>query len=183
MQIIRRPHMVLMQISRGKKWPVVKIVEGFIKPAYRRAYLNGQKAFEKIKFFTSSPGNQNSELLFHTSYLLGKKVCQHHILGTLIFCWWWYKSVQSIQRASWDYLIKTFITHGLAIPFLSILPRGTCKGAQGDMYKDVQCIIYNNKKLEAVHMCNNWESRLYTCFFFPHSRILNGLHLCLEVDD
>ena len=48
--------------------------EGFVKPAHRKAYLNGQKAFEKIKFFTSNPGNQNNELLFHTSYLLGKNV-------------------------------------------------------------------------------------------------------------
>ena len=46
--------------------------EGFGKPAHRKAHLNGQKAFEKIKSFTSNPGNKNSEILFHTSYLLGK---------------------------------------------------------------------------------------------------------------
>ena len=46
--------------------------KGFGKPAHRKAHLNGQKAFEKIKSFTSNPGNQNSEILFHTSYLLGK---------------------------------------------------------------------------------------------------------------
>lgn len=62
----------------------MKMGEGFVKPAHRKAYLNGQKAFEKIKFFTSNPGNQNNELLFYTSYLLGKNVWQYHILGTHI---------------------------------------------------------------------------------------------------
>ena len=54
--------MVLMQISREKKLPVMKMGEGFVKAVHRGAYLNGQKAFEKIKFFTHNPGNQNSEL-------------------------------------------------------------------------------------------------------------------------
>lgn len=63
----------------------MKMGEGFVKPAHRRkTYPEWPKAFEKIKFFTSNPGNQNNELLFYTSYLLGKNVWQYHILGTHI---------------------------------------------------------------------------------------------------
>lgn len=44
------------------------------------------------------------------------------------------------------------MSHDPAISFLSIFPKETCMGAQGDMYMDVQLFI----------IMKNWEQLMYT---------------------